>query len=38
MASEVLRGDPKESITDYCRMSKPTFLITGTRGLGAVKR
>ncbi|KAI7891944.1 uncharacterized protein EV154DRAFT_506445 [Mucor mucedo] len=36
--SEVLRGDSKESITDYCRMAKPVFIITGTRGLGAIKK
>ncbi|CAO3608521.1 unnamed protein product [Mucor fragilis] len=38
ITSEILRGDPKESITDYCRMSKPAYLLTGSRGLGAVKR
>ncbi|KAG2236110.1 hypothetical protein BDF21DRAFT_462700 [Thamnidium elegans] len=36
--SEILRGDPKESVTDYCRITKPKFLITGSRGLGAIKR
>lgn len=36
--SEILRGDPKECITDYCRMSNPAYLITGSRGFGAVKR
>lgn len=38
VSSEVMRGDPKLSITDYCRLSKPVYLLTGTRGLGAVKR
>ncbi|KAG1113226.1 hypothetical protein G6F42_014523 [Rhizopus arrhizus] len=38
VSSEILRGDPKESITDYCRMTKPVYLLTGSRGLGAVKR
>ncbi|KAI9474278.1 MAG: hypothetical protein EXX96DRAFT_611074 [Benjaminiella poitrasii] len=38
VSSEILRGDPKDSITDYCRMVKPVYLITGTRGFGAVKR
>ncbi|KAI8642207.1 hypothetical protein BD408DRAFT_443714 [Parasitella parasitica] len=38
VTSEILRGDPKDSITDYCRMSKPVYLLTGSRGLGAVKR
>ncbi|GAA5796953.1 hypothetical protein HPULCUR_002331 [Helicostylum pulchrum] len=36
--SEILRGDPKESVIDYCRIAKPKFLITGSRGLGAIKR
>ncbi|KAI8984191.1 hypothetical protein BDF20DRAFT_370868 [Mycotypha africana] len=38
VSSDVLRGDPKASIADYCRITKPLYLITGTRGLGAVKR
>ncbi|KAI8882074.1 hypothetical protein K501DRAFT_221802 [Backusella circina FSU 941] len=37
VSSEVIKGDPKESIVDYCRLSKPAYMITGTRGLGAVK-
>ncbi|KAI8976031.1 hypothetical protein BDB01DRAFT_908490 [Pilobolus umbonatus] len=36
--SEVLRGDPKESITDFCRLTKPLYLLTGSRGLGVIKR
>lgn len=36
--SEIMRGDPKDCIVDYCRMKKPAYLIAGTRGLGAVKR
>ncbi|KAG0167986.1 DNA-binding protein rfx2 [Apophysomyces sp. BC1034] len=38
VSSEVLRGDPKLSIQDYCRCVKPTYLLTGTRGYGALKR
>ncbi|CEJ04166.1 hypothetical protein RMCBS344292_18133 [Rhizopus microsporus] len=38
VSSEILRGDPKEVIVDYCRAVKPVYLLTGTRGLGAVKR
>ncbi|KAI8090926.1 uncharacterized protein B0P05DRAFT_527996 [Gilbertella persicaria] len=38
VSSEVLRGDPKQSITDYCRMVKPVYLLSGTRGFGAIKR
>ncbi|KAI8886253.1 adenine nucleotide alpha hydrolases-like protein [Backusella circina FSU 941] len=38
VSSEIQRGDPKESITDYCRISKPAYIVTGTRGFGHVKR
>ncbi|KAI7905282.1 uncharacterized protein BX663DRAFT_541476 [Cokeromyces recurvatus] len=38
VSSEVLQGDPKASITDFCRIVKPAYLLTGSRGLGAVKR
>ncbi|CEG78741.1 hypothetical protein RMATCC62417_13306 [Rhizopus microsporus] len=38
VSSEILRGDPKEVIIDYCRAVKPVYLLAGTRGLGAVKR
>ncbi|KAG1336773.1 hypothetical protein G6F62_006146 [Rhizopus arrhizus] len=38
VSSEVLRGDPKEVIIDYCQAVKPTYLVTGTRGFGTVKR
>ncbi|KAL0084789.1 hypothetical protein F4703DRAFT_1856071 [Phycomyces blakesleeanus] len=36
--SEVLRGDPKKSVIDYCIQCRPTYIITGTRGLGVLKR
>ncbi|KAI8360013.1 hypothetical protein BD560DRAFT_405209 [Blakeslea trispora] len=38
VSSEVLRGDPKETLADYCYAVKPTYLICGTRGFGAFKR
>ncbi|CAO3693494.1 unnamed protein product [Rhizopus stolonifer] len=38
VSSEILRGNPKEVISDYCRAVKPSYLVTGSRGLGAVKR
>ncbi|KAI8358495.1 hypothetical protein EDC96DRAFT_514535 [Choanephora cucurbitarum] len=38
VSSEVLRGDPKETISDYCHAVKPVYLICGTRGFGAIKR
>ncbi|KAF7728936.1 hypothetical protein EC973_005331 [Apophysomyces ossiformis] len=38
VSSEVLRGDAKLSIQDYCRCVKPTYLVTGSRGNGALKR
>ncbi|KAI9031723.1 hypothetical protein CLU79DRAFT_729793 [Phycomyces nitens] len=36
--SEILRGDPKKSVIDYCMQCRPTYIITGTRGLGVLKR
>ncbi|KAI9283254.1 hypothetical protein BY458DRAFT_495967 [Sporodiniella umbellata] len=38
VSSEILRGSPKEAVIDYCRAVKPSYLITGSRGLGSVKR
>ncbi|KAI9477141.1 hypothetical protein BDB00DRAFT_859360 [Zychaea mexicana] len=34
---EVVQGDPKQSLQDYCQSVKPTFLMTGSRGFGKFK-
>ncbi|KAI9262154.1 hypothetical protein BDA99DRAFT_510371 [Phascolomyces articulosus] len=35
---EVVQGDRKQSIQDYCESVKPTLLMTGSRGFGKIKR
>ncbi|KAI7852751.1 hypothetical protein BDC45DRAFT_177273 [Circinella umbellata] len=34
---EVVQGDRKESLRDYCQSVKPTFIMTGSRGFGKIK-
>ncbi|KAI7878981.1 adenine nucleotide alpha hydrolases-like protein [Lichtheimia hyalospora FSU 10163] len=34
---EVIQGDPKESLIDYCRSVHPLMMMTGSRGFGKVK-
>ncbi|KAI8139142.1 hypothetical protein BJV82DRAFT_628321 [Fennellomyces sp. T-0311] len=34
---EVVQGDPKQSLVDYCQSVRPTFMMTGSRGFGKVK-
>ncbi|CAO3612128.1 unnamed protein product [Cunninghamella blakesleeana] len=36
--TESIRGDPKESMVDYCNSCRPNFLICSSRGLGAIKK
>ncbi|KAG2222939.1 hypothetical protein INT45_012917 [Circinella minor] len=35
---EVIQGDRKESLRDYCQSVNPTFMMTGSRGFGKIKR
>ncbi|KAI9317702.1 hypothetical protein BX666DRAFT_1877564 [Dichotomocladium elegans] len=36
VVAEVIQGDPKHSLVDYCLSVKPTFLVTGSRGRGRI--
>ncbi|KAI8372831.1 uncharacterized protein BYT42DRAFT_547875 [Radiomyces spectabilis] len=38
VTSEVMRGDPKLSMVDYCNAVQPSYMLTGTRGYGFIKR
>ncbi|KAI9318556.1 hypothetical protein BX666DRAFT_1512311 [Dichotomocladium elegans] len=34
---EVVQGDPKRSLVDYCKDVQPVMLITGSRGFGKIR-
>ncbi|KAI9305241.1 hypothetical protein BJ944DRAFT_265522 [Cunninghamella echinulata] len=36
--TEIIRGNPKESMTDYCKSCNPNFVICGTHGLSPIKK
>ncbi|KAI8341157.1 hypothetical protein BC941DRAFT_416011 [Chlamydoabsidia padenii] len=38
ITTEVILGDSKESLVDYCQACKPDFLICSARGLNTVKK
>ncbi|CAO3594611.1 unnamed protein product [Absidia cylindrospora] len=38
VSTEVLLGDSKESLIDYCHACKPDFLVCSSRGLNTVKK
>ncbi|ORZ21640.1 hypothetical protein BCR42DRAFT_488686 [Absidia repens] len=38
VTTDVILGDSKESLVDYCRANQPDFLICSSRGLNVVKK